>query len=78
MRTHNVYFVVNTIDDTTKRFASLISACKYVASLPQEEKEINLLGDNIYNYDYMQPAETLEEYYKRMRYLGLKLNMPLK
>lgn len=78
MRMYNVYYVVNTINDTMERFASLISACKYVASLTEEEKEINLLGDNVYNYDYMQPAETLEEYYKRMKYLGLKLNMPLK
>lgn len=78
MRIHNAYYVVDTINDTMKRFASLISACKYVASLTKEEKEINLLGDNVYNYDYMQPAETLEGYYKRMRYLGLKLNMPLK
>lgn len=78
MRIHNAYYVVNTINDTMKRFASLISACKYVASLTKEEKEINLLGDNVYNYDYMQPTETLEEYYKRMKYLGLKLNMPLK
>lgn len=78
MRIHNAYYVVDTINDTMERFASLIGACKYVASLTQEEKEINLLGDNVYNYDYMQPTETLEEYYKRMKYLGLKLNMPLK
>lgn len=76
MRMYNVYYVVNTITDTMKRFASLISACKYVASLDTEDKAINLLGDNRYNYDYMKPAETLEEYYKRMGEMSLRLNAP--
>lgn len=61
------YVIVNTDTMEKKRYYSLKSACEYIDKLNNEEKRINLLGDMVYNYDYMKPAENLTDYYKRMK-----------
>lgn len=62
-----IYEVVDTYTMKGKRFYSLKSACEYIDKLNNEEKRINLLGDMVYNYDYMKPTENLTDYYKRMK-----------
>ena len=61
------YVIVNTDTMEKKRYYSLKSACEYIDKLNNEEKRINLLGDMVYNYDYMKPTENLTDYYKRMK-----------
>lgn len=61
------YVIVNTDTMEEKKYYSLKSACEYIDKLSNEEKRINLLGDIVYNYDYMKPTENITDYYKRMK-----------
>lgn len=69
----NTYIICNTLTSEYKTMHSLKSACEYISKLSREDKEIYLLGDKVYNYDYMQATETTEEYYKRMKEMKKRL-----
>lgn len=70
---NRTYIIRNTMTIEDKAMYSLKSACEYISKLSKEDKEIYLLGDRVYNYDYMQATETTEEYYKRMKEMKKKL-----
>ncbi len=70
---NRTYIINNTLTAEYKTMHSLKSACEYISKLSKEDKKIYLLGDTVYNYDYMRATETTEEYYKRMKEIKNRL-----
>lgn len=57
----------NIFTDEVKNYPSLKTACLDMSKIPNKDRDIYLLCVGNWNLDYIQPEESYNNYYKRMK-----------